>query len=213
MQLTPGQLADELGVSAKTLRAWLRTTWPRAVPGGSWDLTAEQIAAARQRWSDGGTVPTSAASPSGVRTAARDTSDESYVIDLLDAVLGEAALRQHRFAWLTGDPGRTGRTALLPVDAYWPGRRLVVEYRERQHDEATPFFDKTDRVTVSGVHRGEQRKIYDERREELIPTHGLRLLIIRPGQLAADSRGRLRRDRAHDQAALEQLVTQARTGD
>lgn len=204
--MTPGELADELGVSAKTLRAWLRAAWPRATPGGSWDLTDEQVTAARRPWPVGGEPGAAPPTSQPVRTAARDASDESYVVDLLDAVLGEAALRQHRFEWLTGDASSTGRTALLPVDAYWPSRRLVVEYRERQHDEPTPFFDRPDRMTVSGVHRGEQRRIYDQRREDLIPAHGLRLLIVRPAQLSADARGRLLRDESHDRRVLTELL-------
>jgi hypothetical protein len=84
----------------------------------------------------------------------------------------------------------------LPVDCYWPDRQLVVEYRERQHTEAVPFFDR--RVTMSGVGRGEQRRIYDQRREDEIPAHGLRLVIISVADLDADARGRLRRNRAHD---------------
>jgi predicted site-specific integrase-resolvase len=50
--MTPNQLADELGVSAKVLRAWLRRTWPRTVGehGTEWELTIEQIKAARTKW-------------------------------------------------------------------------------------------------------------------------------------------------------------------
>jgi len=46
------ELADELGISTATLRAWLR----RIDPGrarkrqGRWDLSAEQVSAARRRW-------------------------------------------------------------------------------------------------------------------------------------------------------------------
>ncbi|WP_197683503.1 hypothetical protein [Jiangella alkaliphila] len=80
----------------------------------------------------------------------RGTSDEHYVLELCDDVLGEHGLRGHRFDWLLGDPGVTGHQVRLPVDSFWPGHSLVVEYRERQHDEATPFFDKPHRLTVSG---------------------------------------------------------------
>ncbi|MGL5827697.1 MAG: hypothetical protein ACRCYU_23255 [Nocardioides sp.] len=109
----------------------------------------------------------------------RAVSDEFYVIDLCDEVLGKTALRQHRFAGLVGDPSpKTGRTAGLPVDAYWPTRDLVVEFYERQHSDAVPFFDKPDRLTVSGVSRGEQRALYDERRRQLVPQQGIRLVVI-----------------------------------
>jgi hypothetical protein len=137
----------------------------------------------------------------------RSDSDEAYVLDLCDEYLGEVAQRQHRFDWLRGDPGVDGRRVKLPVDGYWPRRKLVVEYRERQHDEAVPFFDKPDRMTVSGVHRGEQRALYDARRDTEVPAHGLRLAIIRPADLDADPQGRLyRRDRQSDLAALGVLL-------
>jgi hypothetical protein len=46
---------------------------------------------------------------------------------------------------------------MLPVDAYFPERGIVVEYYD-QHEEAVTFFDKPDQLTVSGVHRGAQRR-------------------------------------------------------
>jgi len=136
----------------------------------------------------------------------RAASDEAYVVDLCDAILGEPASRQHRFDWLLGDPGRDGRRRTLPVDAYYAGHRLVIEYRERQHDEPIAHFDKPDILTVSGVHRGIQRRIYDDRRAAEIPAHGLRLVVVRPSELTADQRGRLLRRREPDEAALRALL-------
>ncbi|MFJ3723319.1 hypothetical protein ACIPYQ_12200 [Streptomyces sp. NPDC090045] len=136
----------------------------------------------------------------------RDDSDEAYVVGLCDQVLGETACTQHKFEWLLGDPGVGGRRVRLPVDAYWPGHRLVVEYRELQHDQPVPHFDKPDRLTVSGVHRGEQRALYDARRDAEVPAHGLRLVVIRPADLDADGRGRLRRSREADLTALRRLL-------
>lgn len=101
----------------------------------------------------------------------RDNSDEYYVINLCDEVLGKKALRQHRFDFLVGDAGTK-----LPVDAYYEDLKLVVEYCESQHTEKTPFFDK--RQTVSGVNRGVQRKLYDLRRKEELPKHGIRVIEI-----------------------------------
>ena len=46
--------------------------------------------------------------------------DEHYIIDLCDHVLGMTALRQHKFDFLRGDPGKHGRCRRLPVDAYYP---------------------------------------------------------------------------------------------
>lgn len=141
----------------------------------------------------------------------RRDSDEAYVINLCEDILRENACRQHRFEWLTGDESpRTHRRRRLPVDAYWPALSLVVEYRERQHDEPVHHFDKPHRLTVSGVHRGLQRKLYDERREKELPKHGIRLIVVRPRDLDSDGRGRLRRNRELDLQALRAILPVAR---
>jgi len=136
----------------------------------------------------------------------REPSDEAYVLDLCDQALGEVGRRQHRFVWLLGDPGVSGRRVRLPVDGYWPEANVVVEYRERQHDQPVAHFDKPDRLTVSGVHRGVQRALYDARRDELIPAHGIRLMVITPAHLDATSRGRLHRNSSHDLPAIHDLL-------
>lgn len=92
----------------------------------------------------------------------------------------------YRFPWLLGDPGRDGRCRQLPVDAWYEAHQLVIEFRERQHDEPVAFFDH--RATVSGVARGEQRRLYDLRRETEIPQHGLLLMIVRSRDLDCDRR-------------------------
>ena len=128
----------------------------------------------------------------------RSSSDEHYVLDLCDEVLGEEGSRQHRFSWLLGDPSpRTGLCVSLPVDSYWPNLGLVVEFHERQHSEAIAFFDKPDKLTVSGVHRGTQRAIYDDRRRRLIPGHGLALLIVTLDEFERH-RGKIRRQPERD---------------
>ena len=136
----------------------------------------------------------------------RAASDEFYVLDLCDQVLVETGRRQHRFDWLLGDPGASGKCVRLPVDSYWPNANLVVEYRERQHDQPLAHFDKPDRLTVSGVHRGLQRALYDARRDELIPAHGIRLIVVTPADLDATPRGRLRRNPDHDLKALAHIL-------
>jgi len=137
----------------------------------------------------------------------RASSDEFYVLDLCDEVLGEPGLRQHKFDWLLGDPNDAGHRRRLPVDGYWPGYQLVVEYRELQHDQPVPHFDKPGRLTVSGVDRRVQRALYDRRRDELIPAHGIRLIILRSSDLTSNSRGRLRRRRQPDLDAVRRHLS------
>ena len=137
----------------------------------------------------------------------RCDSDEAYVLDLCDAILLCAGKRQHRFPFLVGDPGRNGRPRPLPVDAYYEPLRLVVEYRERQHSEAVPIFDR--RPTVSGVPRGEQRALYDQRRRTVLPAHGLMLVEVSYSELAHDRRRRLLRLHSSDVLALRDRFERA----
>ena len=138
----------------------------------------------------------------------RKDSDEFYVIDLCDEILGEKASRQHTFDFLRGD-GTPGRR--LPVDAYYPELNIVVEYRERQHSESVAFFDK--KMTVSGISRGEQRRIYDQRRRDILPEHGIRLVEISHADLKHDSRKRLVRDRQNDLIAIRKILQADDTND
>ncbi len=144
------------------------------------------------------------------RTARVDTqeeSDEDYIIDLCDEILGLCALRQHRFPFLRGDPGKSGTSVTLPVDAYYPSLKLVIEYRERQHTESVRHFDKPYRMTVSGVHRGEQRKLYDQRRREVLPQQGIALVELSCLEFAYDHRKRLLRRRPQDLAVIRDRLS------
>jgi hypothetical protein len=87
-----------------------------------------------------------------------------YVLDLLDRILGTGE-REKCFEWALGDPSpKTLRARRLPFDAVWEARKLIIEIDEDQHNAATPFFDKPHRLTISGVHRGQQRALYDSRK-------------------------------------------------
>lgn len=131
----------------------------------------------------------------------KQKSDEAYVLDLCDEILGQKASRQHKFDFLKGDSGRR-----LPVDAYYGELKLAIEYRERQHSEAVSHFDKPDKMTVSGVHRGEQRKIYDQRRRELLPQNGIRLNEIDYTLFRYHGRKRIVRERKIDLETIRTLL-------
>ena len=124
--------------------------------------------------------------------------DEVYVLNLCDGVLYSPSERQHRFAFLLGDTGRK-----LPVDAYYPRLALVIEYHERQHSEAVPFFDR--RLTVSGVPRGLQRAIYDQRRRDVLPQHGIQLVEFSVEEFARKGR-RLKRCEVEDIEVIRQKL-------
>ena len=139
--------------------------------------------------------------------SARAKSDEFYVLALCDEVMGMNSLRQHRFEFLRGDQSSDGKPGVkLPVDAYFPEKHLVVEYRERQHTEAVLFFDKPDWLTRSGIPRSEQRRKYDLLRETVLPQHGIALCIISCDQFLLNTKKRIARDYANDITLVKRIL-------
>jgi hypothetical protein len=138
----------------------------------------------------------------------RDSSDEHYIINLCDEILGLNASRQHTFSFLVGDLHKDGvsRTK-LPLDAYYESLNLVVEFLEKQHTEEISLFDKADRVTVSGVSRSEQRKIYDQRRRTVLKNKEIDLIEVDYSLFEVDNNKKLLRNKENDIQVLSQLLT------
>jgi diadenosine tetraphosphate (Ap4A) HIT family hydrolase len=138
----------------------------------------------------------------------RSQSDEKYILDLVAEVLAEPDYRwQHRFPTLVGDPGKDGKTSTLPVDGYFPRHRLIVEYWERQHSAPVPIMDEG--MTVSGVSRGDQRRIYDQRRQQWADASGLRLVILDYRGFETDNAGSLLREPCHDLRVIAKALRDA----
>lgn len=127
--------------------------------------------------------------------------DENYVLDLCDKALQQKGLKQYKFDFLVGDAGTK-----LPVDSYYKDLNLVVEYREHQHSQEVKFFDKPDKLTVSGVSRGEQRKIYDQRRRDVLPEHGIKLIEIDFTHFEHDRKNRIIRNEERDLKIVMKLL-------
>jgi len=138
---------------------------------------------------------------SSAKRKSRKENDENYVLDLCDEVLKLEGSRQHRFPFLLGDAGTK-----LPVDIYYPKLNLVIEYKERQHFEAVPHFDKPHEMTVSVVSRGEQRRIYDERRKEVCNAHKINFLEISYAQFNYNSSKRIIRNLSEDKKTVKTLL-------
>lgn len=95
------------------------------------------------------------------------------------------------------------------MDGNWESLGLVVEVMESQHYLPTPHFDKPDVVTVSGMHRGLQRRLYDERKAELILRHGLRLIAL--PITAFEVRGKkIKRNPERDIEVVRSVLSEAR---
>ena len=126
--------------------------------------------------------------------------DQAYIIGIWDELLRQVSSKEHTFDFLRGDSGRK-----LPVDAYYAELNLVIEYRERQHTESVPFWDK--KATVSGVPRGVQRQIYDQRRRDILPLHGVFLVELNVAEFEHDNRKRLIRNLNADVAVLRKRLS------
>lgn len=114
-----------------------------------------------------------------VAAMARALSDESYVIDLCDTILKRKAERQKRFDFLLGDLHKDGKTKTkLPVDAYYAGLKLVVEFTEVQPKKPAHQLIKRETKMASGPNRAAQKKIYDKRRAEVLPKNDIQLVVI-----------------------------------
>jgi hypothetical protein len=128
----------------------------------------------------------------------RNKSDECYVLDICDEVLGLKSLRQYRFDFLVGDSG-----VRLPVDAYYEKLKLVIEYKEKQHTEPVKFFDR--KMTVSGIGRGEQRKKYDQLRLDILPINGINVFELFYSDFSHNSSKRIIRSDAIKETISEKL--------
>lgn len=138
----------------------------------------------------------------------RTESDEKYILDLVAEVLAEPHYRwQHRFPSLLGDPGHDGKRRPLPVDGYFPRHRLIVEYWEKQHSAPVPIMD--DGSTVSGVSRGHQRRLYDQRRQQWAEANGMKFVILDYRGFGTDQHGRLLRDPAQDRQIIANALQAA----
>jgi hypothetical protein len=102
--------------------------------------------------------------------------DEHYIIGLCDEILEATAERQHRFAFLLGDENTRRKRRHLPVDAYYPTKNLVIEYREIQHSAPVALWDK--KPTLSGINRAEQRRKHDQRRRDVLSAYGIKLVEL-----------------------------------
>jgi len=136
----------------------------------------------------------------------KENSDENYVLNLCDKILERNSSRQHKFDFLKGDINKQGKSAYLPVDAYYEDLKIVVEYREKQHSESVSFFDKPNKITVSGVNRGEQRKIYDQRRRDELPKNRIKLIEISYSDFNYDKHKRIIRDENIDIEIIKQII-------
>lgn len=112
--------------------------------------------------------------------------DEHYIINLCDDELKQTGKRQHRFPFLRGDKAQRVNGKIvdvlqeqgveLRVDVYYEDLKLVIEFMEIQHFQPVKLFDEP--ITCSNVSRGEQRRIYDQRRRIRLAENRIHLIEL-----------------------------------
>ena len=137
----------------------------------------------------------------------RLNSDENYILNICDALLNDTAARQHRFPFLLGDfhKDKKSRTK-LPVDGFYEKLNLVIEYHEKQHSEETTNSDQPAIKTVSGVTRDEQRKIYNQRRRDVLQRKNINLVEVNFYLFENDSESNIIRNKEKNTEILQELL-------
>ena len=128
---------------------------------------------------------------------------ERYCAKLVSDALGGIEYKEnYGFEFLRGNPTlKRPNGVKLPVDAYYPSRRFVLEFREGQH-YGDRFAFRDDRITATGESRKEQRRKYDKKRENVLPANGIKLLVVYDYQLT----GKIEKDLEFIRDALNQLL-------
>lgn len=61
-------------------------------------------------------------------------------------------------------------------------------------------------MTISGVHRGEQRKIYDERRRDVLPKNDITLIEFSYSDFNHDRQKRIIRNQKQDSEVVRKIL-------
>jgi hypothetical protein len=133
----------------------------------------------------------------------RINSDEYYLIGLCNELLNEKASHQHIFKFLLGDFHKDGisRTA-LPVDAYYPKLKMLIELFEKEDETSL----EESKRTISGVKRSEQRKKYAERKREVLKEKEIHLMEMDYDEFECDGAGKLVRNKEADVKLLKEIL-------
>jgi len=138
-------------------------------------------------------------------------SDEKYVLDICDSILGVNSKRQHKFKFLVGDKHKDGKSETkLPIDAYYEEFKLAIEYVAKPYEDEEVIVVKRKRsakkLTPSGVIRSEQRKIYDKRKQEVLPQNNITLIYIRSKDFQRDENNKIIRNKISDTKTIKSLL-------
>lgn len=138
--------------------------------------------------------------------AARESTDEFYIIDLCDELLNEPASRKHTFSYLLGDMHKRGKTRTrLPLAAYYENANLVIEFIEKKNKTAAQL-EKLQAITASGLTRANQILRYNNRRREVLQKKDINLVEIDYAAFECDANKNLVRDKNADVNVIKKIL-------
>ncbi|MFT4900710.1 MAG: hypothetical protein ACI9U0_002517 [Flavobacteriales bacterium] len=134
-------------------------------------------------------------------------SDDTYLIELCDQLLKEVSRKQFTFDDLLGDfhKDKISQTK-LPLDAYYTSLNLVIEVVNKKSTPPKKGKDKSQKLTVSGVTREEQRKVYQERKSAYLAENNIKLFEINFALFETNDQNKLVRTKDNDEALLKELL-------
>ncbi len=149
--MTPTELAAELGIDPKALRAWLRREFGRQSQdkGSGWDIPLEAVEAARERWGQG-----RPASDLGRDAKELEAAFHEEMVATYQDAKGEIGYTATRFIQMVADQGgvATARSLLKagPSDGFaalWEKQRLdlAIEFKVLRPEFRDLFTDQERR--------------------------------------------------------------------
>ncbi len=138
-----------------------------------------------------------------------EESDSKYILDLCDEALDMKGARQHTFEFLLGDYHKDGLTrTMLILDLYYPKLNLVIELRGKVYQDTS---ERESEITVSGVTRAEQRKIYNQRKVDVLAKEEVNYLEIEYYLFQLDSENKIIRNHDADLKVVQEALSEYMT--
>ena len=126
-------------------------------------------------------------------------SDENYLFDLCDQILGQKALRQHLFHF--PDKGRN-----FPVHGFYPELELALYYRKPPQSEVVTHLKHISWISGRSIHREKEEEGFLQRCREQLSEKGIRFLEIHHSNFSYNKLERLKKDSQQDMTVLKDLL-------
>ncbi len=126
-------------------------------------------------------------------------SDENYLINLCDELLGKEAARKHTFDTLVGNLHKRGKgRTKLPLDAYYKDLKLVIEFF--QTNKPVEELDEKEQARIAQI------KYYDELKKEAVLAKSMRYMKINFAQFECNETNKLIRNTENDTLVLKGIL-------